>query len=719
MRNTENVAGSPTLGNWINAIKFSLNRSRFSIIVLIVGLGLLLTDQGRDALIAYVADEKSIRVSLAAAFWAFSIWGWSHLLLDVHYDDLPSCLSCYNQCRKWVPRLLGSFAFLVVAFSAYQAEQHVLVWWALGGFIIFIVLVVNRRPVERKLATHLQKSSRYSMKKIASALAKNDIGPDSIPPYESFLEMLGVPVSKNSAVREAWKFRALLTLAMFISFLILAALGIFAPVLLGNTTGSLILFFIWGATWLPLGSWLSYCADKQHVPLIFLLVVIALLSSYFNDNHEIRHPRQAVSVDTRPSVTEALAVWSDANKPHDKKIAVPFVVVATAGGGIRAAYWTATVLGDLHDNSNQFTHSTFALSGVSGGSVGAAVYRALLDVPPQQWMKNCPDGMVECAQRILGQDFLGPLTAAMLYPDLAQRFWPWVWFPDRAAALEQSWEQSFKKVTEVDGLSASISSLKARAGAPSLFLNATWDDNGRRIVGSNLRYAKNIADEVDSFILSNDELAVIGHDLSLSTAAHNSARFPFVSPPGMWKHDGKIAGRLQDGGLFENYGAETALEILDLACKKFACPDADEDMKKNLLNIVPIVILITSDPSLPANLAESPRHYTPVDFGYEIRSTFAAYEQVRSGRGAEAAYRLQQWTDATSGKGKVFTFRMCKNRSTVGHPPLGWALSKAAQLRIKGYLIDDAHTSTEDPLCYHSNATQHQQLLQLLSTNNP
>lgn len=142
-------------------------------------------------------------------------------------------------------------------------------------------------------------------------------------------------------------------------------------------------------------------------------------------------------------------------------------------------------------------------------------------------------------------------------------------------------------------------------------------------------------------------------------------------------------------------------------------------MKKNLLNILPIVILITCDPSLPPDLAESPRHYIPVDFGYEIRSTFSVYEQVRSGRGAEAAYRLQQWTDATSGKGKVFTFRMCKNKSTVGHPPLGWALSKAAQLRINGYLKDYAQTSIYDPLCYRSNVMQRQQLLQLLSTNSP
>lgn len=55
MRKIEMAAGSPTLNNWMKAIKFSLSRSRFSIIVLIVGLGLLLADQGRDALVAYVA----------------------------------------------------------------------------------------------------------------------------------------------------------------------------------------------------------------------------------------------------------------------------------------------------------------------------------------------------------------------------------------------------------------------------------------------------------------------------------------------------------------------------------------------------------------------------------------------------------------------------------------------------------------------------------------
>ncbi|MBI1983147.1 MAG: hypothetical protein HYS61_03000 [Acidobacteria bacterium] len=586
MSQTAISRSAPTLAAWLHAFTFCLSRSRFSVIVLIAGLALLLSDQGRDVLTAYAEDNKTARVALAAAFWAFSIWGWSRLLLDVRYDELPSCMSCYNWCRKWLPRLLGASAFLVVAFSAYQTDQALLAWWALGGFAVFLVLVIWRRPAARKLASLLSKSSGASLRTLVRSLEKGDIGPESEPPYANFRDMLGIPGRDSRLAGEGWELRALIALAMFLMFLGLAALGNIVPVWLGNKAGPLILFFLWGATWLPLGSWMSYVADKHGVPLISLLVVVSLVSSYTNDNHEIRHAEGGKAVDSRPSVTKALNAWSEANKPAGNE-ATPFVVVATAGGGIRAAYWTATVLGDLHDHADRFPQRTFALSGVSGGSVGATVYRALLDVPPEQLRTRCPKGMMDCAQRILGNDFLGPLTAALLYPDLAQRFWPMPMFPDRAAALEKSWEASFDEVSGDDRLNGSLVALGDRAGAPSLFLNATWSDNGRRIVASNLRYAKNNQDETESFVRSNDELAVLGYDLRLSTAAHNSARFPFVSPPGMWKHEGKIAGRLQDGGLFENYGAETALEILDLACRRFACPEAGDKRKRELQNIIP------------------------------------------------------------------------------------------------------------------------------------
>lgn len=719
---------TPILAAWFRALTYCLARSRVSLIVLAVGFALLMSDQGRDVLIAYAEDNRSVSVALAAAFWAFSIWGWGRMLLDIRYDELPACMSCYNLFRKWLPRLLGAAAFVVLALSAYQTKQTVLVWWASGGFASFIVAISWRRPVQRRLAALSQRraNSIGSLPTLARALQTADIDSQSEPPHATFMEMLGVPGLRKPAPKAVlgkletyqlprvagWKLRGVITLVMFLILLVLAALSNFAPVWLGTLVGPLILFFLWGATWLPIGSWMSYIADKYGVPLMTLLVAVSLVSSCFNDNHEIRPIDNGVAVGSRPSVTEALDAWAAANQQADHA-ALPFVVVATAGGGIRAGYWTATVLGDLHDHVEQFPRKIFALSGVSGGSVGATVYRALLDVPPEQLKERCPEGMMECAQRVLGNDFLGPLVAAMLYPDMVQRFWPWPIFPDRAAALEKSWEAAFRKVSGEDKLNSSLSALGDKPGMPSLFLNATWMDNGRRIVASNLRYANSPANEAEAFVRSNDALAVLGRDLRLSTAAHNSARFPFVSPPGMWKHDGKIAGRLQDGGLFENYGAETALEILDLACQRFACPQADEQRKKQLLNIIPVVILITSDPSLPENLAESPKDQDSLQFGYEVRGTFRTYERVRGGRGAEAASRLDQWVK--NNKGELFGFRMCSIDSKIGVPPLGWALSNAAKATINSYLFGAINPVSDNPPCYKQNFQANLDLRNLLA----
>src|SRR5205823_52027 len=56
----------------------------------------------------------------------------------------------------------------------------------------------------------------------------------------------------------------------------------------------------------------------------------------------------------------------------------PVYLVAAAGGGIRAAYWTAGLLAFRQDNEPTFAHHAFALSGVSGGSLGSVVFAGLL-----------------------------------------------------------------------------------------------------------------------------------------------------------------------------------------------------------------------------------------------------------------------------------------------------------------------------------------------------
>ena len=75
------------------------------------------------------------------------------------------------------------------------------------------------------------------------------------------------------------------------------------------------------------------------------------------------------------------------------------------------------------------------------------------------------------------------------------------------------------------------------------------------------------------------------NDIRLSTAAHNSARFPLISPPGTVRNnsDQAIVDRIVDGGYFENYGALSAKELA-LAVHAVAP------------QLSPLVVVISNDP---------------------------------------------------------------------------------------------------------------------------
>lgn len=697
------------------AFIYCFNRSRFSVIILVVGLALLLSDQGQDLLIAYAEDGKTTRLAVAAGIWALSIWGWCRVLLDIRYHGRPRAVVTYNQWRSWMPRLLGTLAFCVLAIAAYQVSQYWLVAWAMAGLAAFLYFVVKRRAISNVVAQRLRRTRVTPLNRLAPAFVTPLPDPYEDPPYASLREALHLPPA-GMLWQQSWGMRGLLAAAMLLVFVLLCGASFVAPVHVGAVSGALFLFFIWAASWLPIGSIASYAADRQGLPLLTILAAIALLSSLSNDNHEIPAVTGLTDPAQRPTLAEGIREWAGAHRAGNKAVE-PLVIVATAGGGIRAAYWTGTVLGELDRQAAGFRDRLFAISGVSGGSVGATVYRALVDLPREQFEAACPGGATECAQRILATDSLGPMAAAMLYPDLGQRFFPLPWFPDRAAALEGAWEKSFRDVARQDGLASSLSDISRHKAWPALFLNATWSNTGRRIVASNLRVGSTQATPADPAIRFSDQLAVIGHDLRLSSAAHNSARFPYVSPAGMWRGaDGRIAGRLQDGGLFENYGAETALDILRAVCDEVECVGDGEAAGKAAPRrgsgprILPIVIMITSDPSLPRNLGEIPR-YRVSNFAAEIRSTLSTYEQVRGGRGIEAALRLQEWSRDHGGS--VFQFSMCDTDTAGASPPLGWALSSAAQRRIASFLIPPK-SGEPSPACYQENQDTLRKLVDLL-----
>jgi len=516
------------------------------------------------------------------------------------------------------------------------------------------------------------------------------------------------------------------------------------------TLGSTGLFLFAAGTFTRVGSALTYLSAVRAFPVFTCLIVALVVFGLVNDNHPIRtlHGGRPQAVTRYPNVEayvsawlddaldrcpEALSTSRDWTTPDPEPI-VPMFLVAAEGGGIRAAYWTASVLARLQDRNPCFASRTLALSGVSGGALGSAVFAAqvaqrLTDslgasqrisekiVEPNQNIaqaqmtsvdpvidktqpNQCRDwdwvmrpSRLACLRAILGQDFLSPALGYMLYPDLLQRFLPLpVAFFDRAGALEKAWEKSWRTSMNSNLMAAPFDTLWSMTHSPhdvpALFLNGTWVENGWRLIASpigvspnEMAAARNINDLSDA-------------PMRLSTAAHLSARFTYVSPAGTLHRDGKIAGHVVDGGYFENSGAATLGEIL-LATRGVLEPKSYRwvDSKLRSFKVLPIVCIIRFQGQKPKG---------SIDFGgvnapkpllalKETTAPFATLLNTRSARGDYSIDAITAQIDRMNhqpfpgGKARVLTFNL---RDGQGPLPLGWSLSSAAKEELSRQLED-------------------------------
>jgi hypothetical protein len=316
----------------------------------------------------------------------------------------------------------------------------------------------------------------------------------------------------------------------------------------------------------------------------------------------------ATSPDERPTVAVAARAWYEQAKAAYSKAhgegPVPMLIVATAGGGIRAAYWTAEVLEKLAGDfakEDSFAKEggvrpyLFAISGVSGGSVGATAFDAALAERDENAalaehddsQPKCKPGDTNCplATTFLTADFLAPALASLVFVDTPSSFLPDFGQVDRGTALERSFENAsggllsrpflsffrYKKDPAAEGQAP---------WRPILLLNATHEQTGKRIITGHVLIERNV------FIDSLDALHMLGKDVRASTAAHNSARFTYISPAGDL---GDKHGSVIDGGYFENYGALSALELARAA---------RWELRGEKPGVKLVILMISSDPSL-------------------------------------------------------------------------------------------------------------------------
>src|SRR5207249_5627339 len=318
----------------------------------------------------------------ALILWALSSWYAARVLL---YLDFPGARRAQFRSKfaeKHVPRLLGIAPILIVgcgflvAASSYDPTAPAKFWLhCFGGLCavlaiaFYILLILRRRWI-------------------------------GAPPQEQVKHLTQLGRTTILAV-------SIMLIVSLLLFIVFAAAPVPVPQWLGMGT----ILFLAAASWVSIGSLFVYLGGRWQFPVITILILLALLFSFWNDNHVIRtSPPQEVA---RLDVLKSFDKWYDlVQKNYGTTTTHPLYIVATEGGGIRAAYWTATVLGGIQDANPTFAPHLFAISGVSGGSLGAAVFDALLAESNPGAFK-----FKDKAHEILGQDFLSPTLAAMLYPD--------------------------------------------------------------------------------------------------------------------------------------------------------------------------------------------------------------------------------------------------------------------------------------------------------------
>jgi hypothetical protein len=419
-------------------------------------------------------------------------------------------------------------------------------------------------------------------------------------PIVTFLGLLAVTITAIVMALRRDALSRVIRIAGWGAMLALLAFAAF-PVTLGTAIGAEFTLFLMLTCWLFVACQMVAHArvEDQHYVLAAGVgaALVVVIVGWPGDSLPAR-PIRCVDGTCEPAQqTRTLpAVFSGWRTQHGENQRPVLLMVAAAGGGARASYWTSIVLGRVTDDvPDAVRRHLFVASGVSGGALGLAVHRGLL----ASEKPACAEGerfFEACARRFGQGDFLAPNIAALMTGDIVNQLLLGGPFTGRDVALELAWEERWKAVVGNTLLAEPFAALWPTAmQGPSLVLNATSTRNGERLVISDLA-AATFPGGVTGCRTNLAEHARI----SISAAVNASARFPVIDPPGalaVRPCDGSGDGALvletvADGGFHDNFGAATLLNVLDAL---HAVARVEERELADLVRLV--VVQITSDPS--------------------------------------------------------------------------------------------------------------------------
>ncbi|HTP67968.1 MAG TPA: patatin-like phospholipase family protein [Dongiaceae bacterium] len=302
-------------------------------------------------------------------------------------------------------------------------------------------------------------------------------------------------------------------------------------------------------TWLLPGA--AFFLDRTRLPVFTTLLVVSLLTGFAGTDHVYVVKERNTANEITLSPPQVVRAWERGKR---RRGSGTVVVVATAGGGIRAAAWTAEVITELQAQCPKVSDSLLLVSSVSGGSVGA-----MHVVGPYYGEGEYPADL-EAIRENAKRSSLSAVGWGMAYPDLA-RTSPLVgiavpeWL-DRGWSLENAWATAWKKMRQEAPRMSDWRADVSKGIRPAVIFNATVSENGDRFLVAS---TDTVSDGTKRFF----EMYPSG-DVAVTTAARLSATFPYVSPLARASVDAK-GFHIGDGGYYDNSGLLSAVEWLEQA----------------------------------------------------------------------------------------------------------------------------------------------------------
>jgi hypothetical protein len=692
----------------------------FPVGVVVAGVIVLLKlDQARETLLSLdVVSVQTALLVVAFALWLMLSWYTSRLLLDRRFkpDTLGECThpGFAERLRRWLPRSLVLGGGLpIAAFFLMQSRERLIgvgLLLVTAGLYLF---VCKRRQWLLKLGD------------------------------QSFLARLLCLGARREAIaamaredRMSTPSRALVAVVLLMQWLLFAALLVW-PEATARAFGSPALVLLAMGSWTVFGGILLTYAAKAliRIPLTVLPLLFFLAFASFNDNHRVADPERSAATPVTPrQPTDAwLQTWLRTVGADGKR---PLVLVAVTGGASRAAYWGSGALARLQtlgeEQGVNFADSVFAISGTSGGALGAATFVAALDARRQaaDAAACTPWNLV---RDFTGRDHLATPVGYLLYPDLVQRFVPIPFHgADRSLALEEVWTRDWPRALArqcppgakplPNPWAQSLTVLRTRATEtqwlPLLALNTSALSRGQRVYQND--FLMPAADGIDLF---DPALGLEIDRLTLAQAVHNSARFPYISPSGAVLFQephrdpdsgdvGLMWDRLGDGGYVESSATlalSDLLRDLEAGGRLKVCKPEDDCARQGILDRSRLrLLLLVNSPSQvddwlcrdAPTAAEAPpqdgRRYRATHMGLD--ELVAPAQGVLNSNEARARDSAVDLIKRIGGCGQVAELRL---PAVPGQrpPSMNWMLNAASRAQIDAFLLEQrpAHDAAAAP----------------------